>query len=181
MWLNLWIIFTLDCFLLPYFISKKSLLLPCVFHVPLKNLLINSFDSYQVFVLEDKPFLYGTLCHCEKCREFWFICSNLALLGVCYLIPSSMFYLFEWDKSLSMFALFYFQEIFVTPMCLPCPFEKSFDKLFWFISSICFGRQTFSLRYIVKSVESLVYLFEPCSFRSLLSHSFFYVLFVWMR
>ena len=48
----------------------EFMLLPCVFHVPLKNLLINSFDSYQVFVLEDKPFLYGTLCHCEKCREF---------------------------------------------------------------------------------------------------------------
>src|SRR5215218_3319156 len=70
MWLNSWIIFTLDCFLFTYFISKKSLLLPRVFFVHLKNLLINSLDSYQVFVLEDKPFPYGTLCHCEKCRGF---------------------------------------------------------------------------------------------------------------
>ena len=68
--LNLWIIFILDCFLFPYIISKKSLLLPRVFRVPLKNLLINSLDSHQVFVLEDKPFPYGTLCHCEKCRGF---------------------------------------------------------------------------------------------------------------
>ena len=79
MWLNLWITFTLDCFLLPYFISKKSLFLPCVFHVPLKNLLINSFDSYQVFVLEDKLFLFGTLCHCEKCRGFGLFVGTLLL------------------------------------------------------------------------------------------------------
>mgnify|MGYP003423407002 CR=1 FL=1 len=81
MWLNFWIIFTLDCFLLPYFTSNKSLLLPCVFLVPLKNVLINSLDSYQVFVLEDKPFPYGTLCHCEKCIGFGLFCLNLALLG----------------------------------------------------------------------------------------------------
>ena len=66
---------------MPYFTSNKSLLLPCVFLVPLKNVLINSLDSYQVFVLEDKPFPYGTLCHCEKCIGFGLFCLNLALLG----------------------------------------------------------------------------------------------------
>jgi hypothetical protein len=37
------------------------------------------------------------------------------------------------------------------------------------------------LSAIMKSVEGLVYLLEPSSFGSLLSHSFFYDLFAWMR
>ena len=51
-----------------------------------------SFDSYQVFVLEDKPFPYGTLCHCEKCRGFGLFVGTLLFWGVCYLIPSYIFY-----------------------------------------------------------------------------------------
>jgi hypothetical protein len=58
----------------------------------LKNLLTNSLDSHQVFVLEDKPFPYGTLCHCEK-WGFGLFVRTLLFWGVCYLIPSSMLYL----------------------------------------------------------------------------------------
>ncbi len=147
MWLNLWIIFTLDCFLLPYFISNKSLLLPCVFLVPLKNLLINSFDSYQVFVLEDKPFLYGTLCHCEKCREFglfvrtllfWefaisflllcFICLNEINLWACLLYSSFMLndlylvHLLNFVEQIFCDLLLWYnldnKFILITPLCL---------------------------------------------------------------
>jgi hypothetical protein len=63
----------------------------------LKNLLINSLDSHQVFVLEDKPFPYGTLCHCEKCIGFGLFCLNLALLGS-LLSHSFLHILFAWMR-----------------------------------------------------------------------------------
>jgi hypothetical protein len=38
--------------------------------------------------LEEKPFLFGTLCHHEKCGGFGlFVGTLLSLLGVGYLIP----------------------------------------------------------------------------------------------
>ena len=85
---------------------------------------------------------------------------------------------------LLLIALFYFQEIFVAPMCLPCLFEKSFDKISWFLSSVCFWNTNLLFLVhcaIAKIVEGLVYLLGPCSFGSLLSHSFLHVLFAWMR
>jgi len=133
MWLNLWIIFTLDYFLLPYFISKKSLLLPCVFHVPLKNLLINSFDSYQVFVLEDKPFLYGTLCHCEKCREFGLFVRTLLFWEFAI---SFLLLCFICLNEINLWAcLLYF--ILYAQWFLPSSFvELCWTNLLWFASLI---------------------------------------------
>ena len=133
MWLNLWIIFTLDCFLLPYFISKKSLLLPCVFLVPLKNLLINSFDSYQVFVLEDKPFLYGTLCHCEKCRGFGLFVRTLLFWEFCYLIPSSMLYLLN---EINLWACLFYFILYAQWFLLSSFVELCWTNLLWFASLI---------------------------------------------
>ena len=72
-------------------------------------------------------------------------------------------------------ALFSFQEIFVAPVVflaflkiflIPIKFTMMEDKPF-----------PLGTCAIVKSVECLVYLLEPCSFGSVLSHSFLHVLF----
>jgi hypothetical protein len=80
---------------------------------------------------------------------------------------------------LPLIASFYFQENVVAPVVF-----LAFRKYFWSLSSVCWWKTNlfFSVRCaIVKSVEGLVYLLEPCSFGSVLSHSFLYVLFAWMR
>ena len=146
----------------------------------IKNLhpciVLNSIYLSYAFYCEVDPYY-----HCQYTTGNYFQYTHCLWQLITLYVVEFMDHL---HLGLLLIALFYFQEIFVAPICLPCPLEKSFDKFFWFISSICFGRQTFSFRYfcaIMKSVEGLVYLFEPCSFGSLLSHSVFYVLFVWMR
>ena len=132
MWLNLWIIFTLDCFLLPYFISKKSLLLPCVFLVPLKNLLINSLDSYQVCVLEDKPFLYGTLCHCEKCRGFGLFVRTLLFWEFAISFLLLCFFLNE----INLWACLFYFILYAQWSLLSSFVELCWTNLLWFASLI---------------------------------------------
>ena len=76
--------------------------LPCLYE--------NVFDSNQIYLDGRQTFSFGTLCHCEKCIEFGLFVWTLLFLGVLYLIPSYMFYLLEWDKSLSMCG-------FIHPLC----------------------------------------------------------------
>ena len=134
MWLNLWITFTLDCFLLSYFISKKSLLLPFVFHVLWKkNLLINSFDSYQVFVLEDKPFLYGTLCHCEKCREFGLFVRTLLFWEFAI---SFLLLCFICLNEINLWACLPYFIIYAQWFLLSSFVELCWTNLLWFASLI---------------------------------------------
>ena len=77
-------------------LQNYLLSLPCFEHVHLSLLL-----SYALFFTgEDSR--DADFVPLWKVLRVWFICLNLALLGVCYLIPSYMFYLLEWDKSLSM-------------------------------------------------------------------------------
>ena len=73
-------------------------------------------------LMEDKPFHLGILCHCEKCIEFGLFVWTLLFLGVLYLIPSYIFYLLEWDKSLSMCG-------FMHPLCSIV--FSSFGELCW--------------------------------------------------
>ena len=74
----------------------------------------------------------------------------------------------------SYWLIFYPRKCCIS-LCLPCLL-----KIFWFLSSeFCWKIKPFLsvLCANVKSVVSLVYLLKPCSFGSVLSHSFLLVLF----
>ena len=59
-------------------------------------------NHIKCFILEDKPFLFGTLCHHEKCGGFGLFVGTVLSLGVGYLISWYLLYLLKWDKSLSV-------------------------------------------------------------------------------
>ena len=50
-------------------------------------LLVHLLIIIKYFTLKDKPFLFGTLCHHEKCRGFGLFIGTSLSLGVGYLIP----------------------------------------------------------------------------------------------
>ena len=145
----------------------------------IKNLhpcrVLNSIYLSYAFYCEVDPYY-----HCQYSTGNYFQYTHcLWQLITLYVVE----FLDHLHLGLFLTSLFYFQEIFIAPICLPCPFEKSFDKSSWFISSVCFGIHSFSLRYIVPLWKVRVWFI--CSnlalLGSLLSHSFLHILLDWMR
>ena len=76
-----------------------------LFSLDFEHLFDDVFDYYQMCFSGRQTFSSRNLVPLWKVLRVWFICWNLALLGVCYLILSSLFYFLEWDKSLRICVL----------------------------------------------------------------------------
>jgi hypothetical protein len=109
--------------------------MPVVFFAFLRILLldfVSSFNPFQVCVNVIQTFSFWYLCHCEKCRGFWFICWNLALLGVCYLILSCIIIFLN---EINLWAIFLKSSVLIVFLLVHLlNFEnKSFVDLFgWY-------------------------------------------------
>ena len=119
--------------LLPYFISKTLVWLP-LYSLAFEHLFDDVFDYYQMCFSGRQTFSSRNLVPLWKVLRVWFICWNLALLGVCYLILSSLCYLLEWDKSLSICV--FISSFMLNSFCLVHLLNFVEQILCWFDSLI---------------------------------------------
>ena len=169
----------LGLFFIVLFSFQEIFVAPIVFLAFMKMFSI----AIKFTLLEDKPFPFGTLCHCEKCIEFGLFVWTLLFLGVLYLIPSYMLYLLEWDKSLSMcdFIHLLCSTVFssLVELCWIDPLLILFFDIFW--TSNVFWQTFYSLLNLLVFCPKYVFFgswkYCACMFTKCISYTI--LCFVW--
>jgi hypothetical protein len=124
-------------------------------------------------MLEDKPFLFGTSCHHEKCGGFGLCVRTLLSLGVGYLISWLLPYLLEWDNSLSMCWFLSYSLCSLDFALFTC---WTLESILWLFDSLIYFGQPFIAShlcvdfwfiwcfvqlYLLLVLESLVHAYLP--------------------
>ena len=96
--------------------------------------------------LEDKSFLFGTLCHHEKCRGLVYLLEPCSLWELLISFVDICFSFLKWDRSLSMSILFIlYAHWFCLVLLLNFGFNLVLVWVFDVIWTIC-RRRTFCVR-----------------------------------
>ena len=101
---------------------------------------------YSFVFLEDKSFLFGTLCHHEKCRGFGLFVGPCSLWELLISFVDIWFSFLKWDKSLSVCVYLFFMLIGFA--LFTCWTLESIFVLIWFFDVIwtIHWRHTFCVR-----------------------------------